>query len=143
MPGGVISTLGDLQIWARALGKGTLLKPRTQRERLRLAASPFLFGPLAATGPSTGVVGGYGLGLVNAGKLLAHNGIYAPPGYNTDLWYLPQQHASVVVLLNSTLPCPGGFLGDGIAVALADVAFPNSLRRVALPPLPCLAVASN
>ncbi len=41
--GGIISTLGDLQIWARALGKGTL----------------------AATGPSTGVVGGYGLGLVN------------------------------------------------------------------------------
>ncbi len=141
--GGIISTLGDLQIWARALGKGTLLKPRTQRERLRLAASPFLFGPLAGTGPSTGVVGGYGLGLVNAGNLLGHNGVYAPPGYNTDLWYLPQAHASVVVLLNSTLPCPGGFLGDGIAVALADVAFPNSLRRVALPALPCLAVSSN
>src|SRR5262245_33321089 len=32
--GNIVSTLGDLQIWARALGTGALLQPATQRMRL-------------------------------------------------------------------------------------------------------------
>src|SRR5262249_2713779 len=126
-----------------ALGQGTLLKSSTQRERLRLVSAPIAFGPLAGTGPTTALVAGYGLGLLDAGGLLGHNGVYSVPGYNADLWYLPRQHTSVIVLLNGLLPCPGGYLGDGIAVALAEVAFPKSLRRVAYSPMPCAAVANN
>ena len=131
--GGIISTLGDLQIWARALGRGTLLKPGTQRQRLQQVNTGEVFAPLKGTGPTYAVGFGYALGLINAGGLLGHNGAYSVPGYTSDLWYLPRRRASVIVLLNSLTVCSVGFLSDATAMALAEVAFASSLQRLPLP----------
>ena len=82
--GAMISTLDDLHVWARALATGTLLKPKTQVERLQ-------FGTMAATGISVG----YGLGIAKFGDFIGHNG--AILGYTTIMLYLPDADATFVV----------------------------------------------
>lgn len=115
--GNIVSTLGDLEVWARALGTGALLKPATQRLRLKVLPTDIFFLPLAKTGLTTGLVGGYGLGLADLGHLLGHNGVVDPPGYTSDLWYLPSEHATFVVLFNSIALC-----ADGAPIADASLA---------------------
>lgn len=139
--GNLVSTLGDLRIWARALGTGALLKPSTQRLRLTFAQTPSLFQALADTGLETGLMVGYGLGLASAGGLLGHNGIVAPPGYTSELWYLPKRRATVIVLFNSFTPCQGGAeLADATSSSLAQLAFGGSLQRVGVPASVCQSV---
>lgn len=140
--GNIISTLGDLQVWARALGTGSLLKRATQRLRLQVGPFPSLFLPLAGTGLNTGLMLGYGLGVINAGGLLGHNGVVSPPGYSAELWYLPKRQGSVIVLLNSLTPCgsSGALLSDAVAGSLAETAFGSALQRVAVPPIACTPV---
>jgi D-alanyl-D-alanine carboxypeptidase len=132
--GGIISTLGDLQIWARALALGSLLKTSTQRERLQLVSTGDAYAPLKGTGVTLGIGFGYGLGLIDMGGLIGHNGAYSVPGFTTELWYLPQRRASVIVLLNSITTCSVGFLSNVTAASLAELAFANSLQRLPLPP---------
>jgi D-alanyl-D-alanine carboxypeptidase len=142
--GNIISTLGDLQVWAKALGTGSLLKPTTQRLRLQVHSTPSLFQALAGTGLESGLMVSYGLGVADAGGLLGHNGIVAPPGYTSELWYLPRQRASVVVLLNSITPCTGSAeLADATSASLAQLAFGPWLQRVGVPPTTCSGVTPN
>jgi D-alanyl-D-alanine carboxypeptidase len=85
--GQVTSTLGDLRRWARALGTGSLLRPATQRVRLRPNPASAR-GGLAyafAVGRDTGWV-------LHSGEL---------PGYNTQVAYLPARKLAVVVLVNA------------------------------------------
>ena len=83
--GAMISTLGDLRIWARALATGNLLKPATQAERVKL-------GTLHVPGP---LKVGYGLGVFGINGFIGHNGaIY---GYSTAMFYLPKARATIVV----------------------------------------------
>ena len=131
--GNIISTLGDLAIWARALGSGALLRPRTQRLRLELRGTPFQWLPLAGTRLTTGLSAGYGLGVVDAGGMLGHNGVFAPPGYSAELWYVPKVRGTVIVLLNSVTPCNGGLESDAVAASLVEFAFPRALKRFSSP----------
>lgn len=86
--GGIVSTLHDLQIWAVALGEGTLLSPETQRERLQ-----FILLPGGSRLPVS-----YGLGIMDVAGFVGHNGaIY---GYSTWVLYDPQSKGSLVVLTN-------------------------------------------
>ncbi|MGW5397737.1 serine hydrolase domain-containing protein [Streptomyces sp. NPDC003952] len=90
--GAMTSTLDDLHTWVPALtggrtaGGGPLLKPGTQAERMR--ALP------------TGYPGvGYGLGIAEVNGWVGHNGEL--PGYETVAAELPQDHAVLVVIVNS------------------------------------------
>lgn len=86
--GGMISTLGDLRVWARDLATGRLLTRRTQRKRLRFRRAP---------GEGTGVK--YGIGIENDAGWIGHNGNL--PGYVTYCFYLPSRRATMVVEVNS------------------------------------------
>jgi D-alanyl-D-alanine carboxypeptidase len=96
--GAMISTVGDLQVWARALATGALLSPAVQRQRLRLGAVfgafPPLRGPASAALPVR-----YGLGIFSLGGLLGHNG--GTSGYTADMFYLPARRATIIVLANA------------------------------------------
>ena len=89
--GKIVSTLADLKIWAAALGKGTLLRPDTQAQRIS---------------NGTTVVPGvdYGFAIFNVQGWLGHNGDI--PGYATVVVYLPERDATLVVIANSDVPEP-------------------------------------
>src|ERR687889_787578 len=102
--GEMISTVGDLLVYGRALGTGkSLLSSQTQSERLDSFVSdvpplnqPPLKGDLA-----------YSIGLGKDHGWVGHNGEI--PGYNTYLFYHPDLDAVVVVFVNSDISsgkCP-------------------------------------
>jgi D-alanyl-D-alanine carboxypeptidase len=128
--GAMISTLGDLERWARALGTGELLTPSLQQQRLSFPAGPAVpFAPLPGTGVSAILPGRYGLGIGSFGGLLGHNGGTA--GYQTDMFYLPARNATIVLLINGT-PASGGRAGndalcDAAAISIAEIVLRNSL----------------
>lgn len=86
--GNMISTLDDLQVWARDLAMGALLSPATQRER-----EQFQLAPSEGTGSM------YGLGLEYQNGWIGHNGNIA--GYQSYAYYLPPEGKTLVVLVNS------------------------------------------
>jgi D-alanyl-D-alanine carboxypeptidase len=91
--GAMVSTLGDLSRWARAVATGQLLSGATQRQRLRFIATTDIRGL------------SYGLGLQKRAGWIGHNGIV--PGYESLTIYLPSQQATVVVLINTNFIAPG------------------------------------
>jgi D-alanyl-D-alanine carboxypeptidase len=155
--GNMVSTLADLRVWARALGTGALLKPATQRLRLRLASIGGEMVPLPQIAPinglptnglaPTGLPLSYGLGIAGAGDMLGHNGVLGFPGYTAEMWYLPNVGGTLVVLLNSFTTCTGGYLlSDAATASLSRVAFGSAVRGTALPEFPglsCPAVAAS
>lgn len=108
--GAAISTLHDLQIWAKALGTGVLLSPATQRERLQFGAYK------------------YGLGIDhNLDGFIGHNG--AVPGFQSILGYEPTTGAIVIVLCNLQI-APNLFYGkalpaDALAGSILQQVFPG------------------
>jgi D-alanyl-D-alanine carboxypeptidase len=88
--GAMISTLGDLHRWAKALATGTLLRTTTQKQRLRFRTIPNPGGPAV----------GYGLGIFTIAGFIGHNG--AIFGYNTAAFYLPEARATIVVEANKS-----------------------------------------
>jgi D-alanyl-D-alanine carboxypeptidase len=129
--GAMISTLGDLELWAYALGTGELLTPQLQQQRLSfpagLAAS---FAPLPGTGVSAILPGRYGLGIGSFGGLLGHNG--GTTGYEADMFYLPSRNATIVLLINGTPAQSNGHpesgsLSDAAAISIAEIVLGSSL----------------
>jgi D-alanyl-D-alanine carboxypeptidase len=111
--GAMISTLGDLRVWARALATGTLLSPELQAQRLQFGAIP---------NPG-GIEIGYGLGIFKLGDFIGHNGaIY---GYSSAMFYLPAEDAIIVVEGNQS----SNFLTatTTILFELAEYLFPQDL----------------
>ncbi|MEU6977748.1 serine hydrolase domain-containing protein [Streptomyces sp. NPDC046371] len=86
--GAMISDLQDMRTWARVLATGTLLTPETQAQRLKTAPTGM---------PDTG----YGLGIFKVEGWTGHNG--SLPGYESLTVYLPQERATLVVLLNTDI----------------------------------------
>jgi D-alanyl-D-alanine carboxypeptidase len=84
--GAMVSTLGDLRRWARALATGKLLSRPTQKQRLRFIA----------TGTRNY---GYGLGLMKIAGWIGHSGLL--PGYQSLTTYLPSEQATIVALVNT------------------------------------------
>jgi D-alanyl-D-alanine carboxypeptidase len=87
--GAMISTLGDLRIWAKALATGSLLSPAmraAQRQTHVLVKSRT-------------VTLSYGLGLTDINGLLGHDG--AIDGYGSTILYLPSRRATIIMLGNS------------------------------------------
>lgn len=101
--GAMISTLQDLRKWAPIVATGRLLSPRTQAER-----TDFL--PTDIPGVT------YGLGLADAYGWIGHDG--EVPGFESLTLYLPEQHATLVILVNSDVPFannpPSSLLGNTV-----------------------------
>lgn len=126
--GAMVSTLGDLERWAYALGTGELLTPSLQRQRLSFSAGPALpFAPLPDTAASATLPSRYGLGIGSFGGLLGHNGGTA--GYQADMFYLPSRNATIVLLINGTPARPAGndSLSDAAAISIAEIVLGSSL----------------
>ena len=120
--GAMISTLGDLHAWARAVATGTLLTPAIQRQRER-----FLPTGIA------GVKGGYGLGLFNDNGWIGHNG--SLPGYESLTMYLPSQRATLVVLVNSDIIYRGNELTTLLGEAITRIITPRHIYYLPASPV--------
>jgi D-alanyl-D-alanine carboxypeptidase len=119
--GGMVSTVSDMAIWARALGSGELLSPSLEAERLEFGSELGSFYPLPTSkgsGPSLPVR--YGLGLFSLGGLIGHDG--EVKGYVDDVVYSPSHHATIVVFANGNNPTaiPQEAAADAITVSIAD-----------------------
>ncbi len=109
----MVSTVGDLKTWAQAVATGSLLRPATQRQRLRF---------LPAAGGLAGA--GYGFALFDVNGWIGHNG--SIPGYESLTVYLPAEAATMVVLVNSNVNPPSGHqLSTLIAHAITVVISPG------------------
>jgi D-alanyl-D-alanine carboxypeptidase len=85
--GAMISDLSDLKTWAKAVCTGKLLKPETQKARLQtqhIQGQPDFSE--------------YGEGIWKAGPFCGHSG--RMPGFITQIWYLPEKEATIVVNVN-------------------------------------------
>ncbi|MFE6840526.1 serine hydrolase domain-containing protein [Streptomyces sp. NPDC057705] len=113
--GAMISDLENLRSWARTLATGTLLTPATQAQRLKTT--------------SVGIPGaGYGLGLFNVQGWIGHNG--SLPGYESLGVYLPQEQATLVVILNTDVlhdgQEPSTLFGEAItSIVTPDHVYPG------------------
>jgi D-alanyl-D-alanine carboxypeptidase len=88
--GAMISNLDDLKIWAKALSSSELLSAEMHEEQLGWVKIPDL----------ENVDGRYGLGIMGLGGFQGHNG--AIFGYNSSVLYLPDDDATIVVLVNKS-----------------------------------------
>ncbi|MFD6972788.1 serine hydrolase domain-containing protein [Streptomyces sp. NPDC059949] len=115
--GAAISDLDDLHSWVPALVDGRLLTPATQAQRLRTE--------------SVGVPGvSYGLGIADVNGWLGHNGEL--PGYESIAAGLPQQKATLVVLVNSDVD-RGGSYSTTIGRAVTQILTPDHVWTLPSP----------
>ncbi|MFJ9811404.1 serine hydrolase domain-containing protein [Streptomyces sp. NPDC101158] len=108
--GGMISNLQDLRRWAPVLATGKLLSPETQAERLKTLPTGF-----AGTT--------YGLGILETNGWIGHNG--SLPGYETVTVYLPQEKATLVLILNTDSLVDGQEPSTLVARAITSVVTPD------------------
>lgn len=118
--GAMISTLGDLRIWGKALATGALLSPATQAERVKTG--------LISDQP--GFTLGYGLGIMDLNGFYGHTG--AIFGYSTWLLHSPARDATLVVLANRG-ETDVEFAGK-IAVDILHLLFPEQFPKEASEP---------
>jgi len=111
--GAMISTVGDLRVWAKALATGALLSPASYAEQMK-------FGWIATEPLKVG----YGLGVANFGGLIGHNG--AIFGYSTAMFYWPEEEAIIVLSGNQASNFSNAT--TEIAVALAHYLFPGKIK---------------
>jgi D-alanyl-D-alanine carboxypeptidase len=118
--GGMISTLDDLRIWARAVATGRLLSPATQAQRLVMTAVP------GAAPPS-----GYGLGIMNNNGWIGHSG--ALPGFEAFSAFLADGQMTLVILTNTDVPYREPARGHVAAVAnaITKIVSPDYVTLVA------------
>ncbi|MET9886034.1 serine hydrolase domain-containing protein [Streptomyces sp. NPDC006430] len=107
--GAMISDLDDLKTWAKVLATGTLLKPATQAQRLKVIDAL----------PGTG----YGLGIFNVQGWIGHNG--SLPGYESLTVYMPQSKATMVVLLNTDISYKGSEPSTLFGEAITKIVTPD------------------
>ena len=107
--GQIVSTYQDLKTWAAALGRGTLVNPQTQAQRVQ--------------GESIIPGVGYGFTIFDVHGWIGHNGDI--PGYATVLVYLPERDATLVVLVNSDVP--ENHSAGVLATAVTELVTPESV----------------
>ena len=94
--GEVISTLGDLEIWADALFTGEgILQPATQQMRR---------DSINRTIPPNSATAGYGFGIGDMGGWWGHDGQI--PGYTTAVMHNYDLDTTIIALVNSDIPLP-------------------------------------
>ncbi|MEV4560436.1 serine hydrolase domain-containing protein [Kitasatospora sp. NPDC049285] len=118
--GAMISDLPDLRRWAKVVATGELLSPATQAQRLRFEPTGF---------PGTG----YGLGLIDSDGWIGHNG--SLPGYETVTVYLPEQDATLVMMLNTDQLVGTQEPSSLFARAITEIITPDHVYDPKQPPL--------
>lgn len=122
--GKIISNVYDMRTWASTLGRGALLNPATQSQRI-------------SNGSAVTPTVDYAFAIFNANGWLGHNGDL--PGYATVVVYLPERDATVVVLVNSDIPAPHS--AGQIAYDITTITTPDHLYE--LGPQPPLLLEDN
>ncbi len=113
--GAMVSDLRDLKHWAKDLATGTLLSPATQAERLKMLP--------------TGIPGAdYGLGIFNIGGWIGHNG--SLPGYESLTIYLPEECATLVLLLNSDITAQNSEPSTLVGKAVTSIVTPDHVYDI-------------
>ncbi|MEH6372766.1 serine hydrolase domain-containing protein [Streptomyces sp. KLMMK] len=116
--GAMSSNLRDLRTWARVVATGSLLRPKTQAERLKTLPTPI-----------SGV--GYGLGIFNVQGWIGHNG--SLPGYESLTIYLPEERATLVVLLNTDILHGGTEPSTLFGQAITKIVTPGHVFNLPVP----------
>jgi D-alanyl-D-alanine carboxypeptidase len=98
--GSAISTLHDMEIWAKALATGQLLSPAMQKERL-------VWGTNISGKPS------HGLAIADFSGFIGYNGQI--PGYQSFASYMPGRDETIVVLTNLYAAPDGSEPADNLA----------------------------
>ncbi|WP_035804887.1 serine hydrolase domain-containing protein [Kitasatospora mediocidica] len=109
--GAMISDLHDLHLWAKDVATGSLLSPATQAEREKFIPVPGFEDA------------GYGLGLFRTHGWVGHNG--SLPGYESVTVYLPEQKATMVILINTDILHEGSEPSTLIAKAITSIVTPD------------------
>lgn len=110
--GAVISDLHDLRRWAKIVATGTLLRPQTQAQRLKMLPTGY---------PGTS----YGLGIFESGGWIGHNG--SIPGYETVTVYLPSKKATLVLMINTDITYQGQEPSSLLARAITQIVTPDNV----------------
>ncbi len=119
--GAMISTVGDLEKYAKALGTGALLSPAMHAERQQWCPSPYtLEGPTQY---------GYGLGLFSFGSWIGHHG--SVPGYSSTAFYEPQSGAAIAGVENFQTANVQVF--SRVFKRIAEHLYPGSMSTPAYP----------
>ncbi|MCX7522823.1 serine hydrolase [Microbacterium sp. STN6] len=105
--GGVISTLGDLKVFARALATGSLVSASSHKAQLNTVSM----------GDGTAGWQGYGLGVETDGPLVGHSGEI--PGFITAMLSDPKSGLTVVIMLNNSRS--GAAFATQAAMQLASI----------------------
>lgn len=114
--GAMISDLQDLRRWAKVVATGTLLSPATQAQREKFIPVPDFDGA------------GYGLGLFTTHGWIGHNG--SLPGYESVTMYLPEQKATMVILLNTDILHDGFEPSTLVAKAVTSLITPKNVYEL-------------
>lgn len=107
--GVMVSDMADLKRWVKVYATGAEVSAQSQQERLRGVKMP---------GGNTS----FGLGIVLTNGWLGYTG--GLPGYHTSAYYLPEQDATLIVLINSFTGMANVMVHDLTAILFPDnVAF--------------------
>ncbi|MEU8511764.1 serine hydrolase domain-containing protein [Kitasatospora sp. NPDC048722] len=113
--GAMISTVADLESWARTMATGALLKPATQAERLK-------------TLPTGDPGVGYGFGLFDNNGWIGHNG--SLPGYESVAVYLPQAQSTLALQLNTDVLYQGSEPSSLFANEITKILSPKHVYSI-------------
>ncbi len=118
--GAMVSTVGDMAVWAQALSNGEFLSQALAARRLQ---SSWFVGNVAPLPTQTGTQSlpvRYGLGLYSLGPLIGHNG--GVKGYVDEVFYSPSRHATIVVFVNGNDPYNNsGEQADSLTVSISNI----------------------
>ncbi|WP_063832352.1 serine hydrolase domain-containing protein [Streptomyces novaecaesareae] len=113
--GAVITTLADLESWAKTMATGAIVNPATQAERLKTL-------PTGDPGVT------YGFGLFDNHGWIGHNG--SMPGYESVAVYLPEAQSTLTLLLNTDVLYQGSEPSSLFANAITKIISPKNLYSI-------------
>lgn len=123
--GGIVSTLEDMKVWAKALATGELLSDEMHQEQMPKNVKDSPEAPFES---------GYGFGVGQAYTWIGHTGGVA--GFETNVYYYPEKDATIVTYFNKlSVASPEAILPDLEAytnyfVELSKIIYPETFEGV-------------
>ncbi|MDQ7049599.1 MAG: serine hydrolase domain-containing protein [Enterobacterales bacterium] len=112
--GALLSTVGDLDIWFKALRSGKLISKASYQQMV----TPFKLND----GSLSNYGFGLGIGKLNKYDSISHNG--GIPGFATNAVYLPEEDLYVAVLTNLSSGNPN-LISNLLVATVLDIQLPN------------------